>query len=344
MLPDYLQFSGDPSKILNEVLNEINPDYVAVLVDENTCAFCLPLIRWGDCVIEIKSGEINKTLATCEYIWKQMTDLGFSRKSLLINLGGGVIGDMGGFVASTYKRGIRFVNIPTTLLSQVDASIGGKTGIDFYGLKNHIGIFQTPEKVIICDEFLETLPKNQMKSGFAEVLKHALIFDSKYWEKVKNLDISTTRWHKIIAHSVQIKNRIVMQDPKENGLRKILNFGHTMGHAIETERLNTEHHLLHGEAIAVGMILEADIAVQKGLLNAQAFDELKTVLINYFTPPVVPPIESILSHLKQDKKNEGNILKFSLIDQIGNCLWDVPVTFSEIEISLNNYSATTQIG
>lgn len=342
MVPDYLKFSSDPSRTLQEILEDLSPDKVALLVDENTRQYCLPLTGWEGAVIEIKSGEINKTLDTCGDIWKRMTDLGFSRKSILINLGGGVIGDMGGFVASTYKRGIRFINFPSTLLSMVDASIGGKLGIDFHGLKNHIGVFQNPTYVIICDRFLRTLPHDQLKSGFAEVLKHALIFDRSYWEQVKKTDLDTTPWADIIRHSIEIKQKVVEQDPKESGLRKILNFGHSLGHAIETEFLDTRNHLLHGEAIAVGMILEADIAAQKGLLDPSTLTEINETITSYFQTPSVPTLDKLMSHLSQDKKNQGEALFFSLIDKIGNCLWDVQVTRPEIEISLNNYSRAIQ--
>ena len=342
MLPNYLQFSDNPTTALATVLDEMNPDKVAMLVDENTRRDCLPLLNTNAEIIEIKSGEINKTLTTCEQIWTQMTDWGFSRKSLLVNIGGGVIGDMGGFAASTYKRGIRFVNFPSTLLSMVDASIGGKLGIDFGGLKNHIGVFQNPEGVIICDSFLKTLPKEQVRSGFAEVLKHALITDGEYWSKVRGLKLDEANWSEIIRRSVDIKQEVVNKDPKEAGLRKILNFGHSLGHAIETEYLDTDRHLLHGEAIAVGMILEADIATQRGLLDEITLDEIVSAIKSFFETPELPNTETLLKHLQQDKKNQGETLNFSLIDRIGNCQWDVPVTLDEIEISLKNYLLATE--
>ncbi len=340
--PAYLQFSQNPAATLLDILDEIAPDRIAVLVDENTKKHCLPLLNSDLPIIEIKSGEKNKTLTTCDKIWMEMTDLGFSRKSLLINLGGGVIGDMGGFAASTYKRGIRFVNFPTTLLSMVDASIGGKLGIDFHGLKNHIGVFQEPTKVVVSDGFLETLPEDQIRSGFAEILKHALIHDQNYWQTVKKVNLAQTDWSGIIHQSVEIKNKVVLADPKENGLRKILNFGHSLGHAIETHFLDSGVPLLHGEAIAIGMILEGYISTEKKILSKEDLSGMVEVISSYFELPTLPGSDELLTHLKQDKKNQGEVLNFSLIERIGSCKWDVPVTKAEIECALESYSVLTQ--
>ena len=186
-LPEYIFFDTKPQQRVLDLVQKWSPDQIVILVDENTKTHCLPLLEIPHfSVIQIPSGEKNKNLETCRLIWQQMTDLGMSRKSLLINLGGGVIGDMGGFVAATYKRGIRFINIPTTLLSQVDASIGGKLGIDFNGLKNHIGIFKDPDAVILSDLFLKTLDQRQLRSGYAEVIKHGLIWDKAYYESTQN--------------------------------------------------------------------------------------------------------------------------------------------------------------
>ena len=198
----------------------------AILVDENTKRDCLPKLPQLDnsIIIEIKSGEEYKNINTCNFIWKQLTAHQFDRNSLLINLGGGVIGDMGGFAASTYKRGIDFIHVPTTLLAMVDASVGGKLGIDFKDFKNQIGLFNNPESVLIFPEFLETLPENQLKSGFAEVVKHALISDKILWGKLTNTSFESLDWKAIIETSIQIKNTIVLADPLEKGDRKKLNF------------------------------------------------------------------------------------------------------------------------
>ncbi|CAN0054518.1 unnamed protein product, partial [Chrysoparadoxa australica] len=268
-------FIDSPQEALSNIINQLTPDKVAILVDEHTSEHCLPLIEKGKhLVIETQSGEINKNLHTCEFIWRQLTEAGFSRRSLLVNLGGGVIGDMGGFAASTYKRGIRFINFPTTLLAMVDANVGGKLGIDFMGFKNHIGLFNDPEKIMVFEAFLKTLPRRELRSGYAEVIKHGLIMDQSYWETIKTANFPSLDWKKVIQRSIEIKSAVVLEDPKENGLRKILNFGHTLGHAVETWYLNHEKSLLHGEAIAVGMILEAHISMQKGLLNEECFYQI----------------------------------------------------------------------
>ena len=342
VLPSYLKFSNNPASALTASLDVLKPDKAAILVDEHTRMDCLPLLDSDLPIIEIRSGEKNKTIDTCALIWQAMTDLGFSRKSLLINVGGGVIGDMGGFAASTYKRGIRFINYPSTLLSMVDASIGGKLGVDFKGLKNHIGVFRKPTEVVVCELFLQTLPHQQIRSGFAEVLKHALIFDEKYWELVKRIQPESADWSGIIKHSIEIKGQVVEDDPMETGLRKILNFGHSLGHAIESHFLDTEHELLHGEAIAIGMVLEGLISKQRGLLSSMQFEEMMEVITSTYAMVWLPAIDELLVELKQDKKNEGENLNFAIIDQIGHCLWDIPVQYDEIELALKTYSNTIQ--
>ena len=210
---------------LKAALKETDFTQLAVLVDENTRAHCYPLVQAflpEHLLIQITSGEENKNLRTCEHIWEQFTSNNFDRKALLINLGGGVIGDMGGFCAVTYKRGIRFINIPTTLLAAVDANVGGKLGIDFMGFKNHLGFFQDPETVLIDPIFLKTLVPRELRSGFAEVIKHGLIADADYFEQTTAHGLDIENWEAVIAHSVEIKNEVVKTDPKEAGLRKIL--------------------------------------------------------------------------------------------------------------------------
>ncbi|MCP4459143.1 MAG: 3-dehydroquinate synthase [Cytophagales bacterium] len=338
VFPEYLHFSTSPDRTLIEVTEKLSPDLVAILVDEHTKERCfsnlnIPPVQ----LIEISSGEKNKTFTTCEKIWEQMTELGMSRKSLLINLGGGVIGDMGGFVASTFKRGIQFINIPTTLLSMVDASIGGKLGIDFQGLKNHIGLFSDPAAVIISPQFLQTLPREELKSGFAEVLKHALIADLDYWETVKQIDLPNANWDEIIKKSIVIKAAVVSNDPYENGKRKILNFGHSFGHAIETHFLETEQPLSHGEAVAVGMVLEAHISFEKKLLPEHKLKEIEEVIRQYFDLPDLPNLEVLLPLIRQDKKNKNNALNFSLLNGIGDCKYDVEVDLHSLTSALHYY-------
>lgn len=324
-LPEYLTISSTLNADLKRSISNINPDKIGLLVDENTQKFCLPKleIKW-DLLVEIKSGEKEKTLATCQYIWNQLTETGFTRKSLLINLGGGVIGDMGGFAASTFKRGISFINIPTTLLSQVDASIGGKLGVDFNGLKNHIGLFQEPNVVIVHTEFLKTLPERELKSGFTEIIKHALIRDSNQWNYLTQQSFEDLNWNEIIPKSIAIKNEIVNKDPREQGLRKILNYGHTLGHAIETYFLSTSTPLLHGEAVALGIKLENQLAVEAGILDSDSAAEVERYLNSIYSfPKNLPSIENLKEHLMQDKKNDGEGIRFSLMDKLGSCTYDV---------------------
>ena len=319
-----------------------------VLVDKNTEQHCYPLIKDllpKHSIIQIKAGEAYKTIETCGLIWERLTQNNADRKSLLINLGGGVIGDMGGFAASCYKRGITFINIPTTLLAMVDASVGGKTGIDFNGFKNQIGLFSDPKAVFIYTTFLKTLADRELTSGFAEVIKHYLIADAKAFEKLAEAkpSLKALNWPQVVAANVHIKSTIVNQDPQEKDIRKALNFGHTIGHAVESFFLQQDKMkpLLHGEAVAVGLITESYLSVKKGLLTEAQLIRIQQVVINYFELPFieVPFQKSILELLKQDKKNEQNSTQFTLLQSIGNYSIDNPVTEELIIESLNYYNS-----
>ena len=340
-VPFYIHFTKNVDQQLDSCLKLFNPDRIAILVDENTLVHCLPKLSVvkETPLIQINSGEKNKNIETCNIIWQQLTDIKFTRKSLLINLGGGVIGDMGGFVAATFKRGIQFINIPTTLLSQVDASIGGKLGIDFNEFKNHIGVFKDPDAIIICDEFLSTLGRRELKSGFAEIIKHGLIYDLNYWKEIRmNLFSEITNWQYLIKKSVFLKADVIEKDPYESGLRKILNFGHTLGHGIESWYLDTEKDLLHGEAIAAGMIMEAKIALDLGLIKEKYFKEVVNYIDQVFDRiTLFPPFDKIKSLLRQDKKNHGSTIMFSLINGPGSCLFDIKVNDTQIEDAINFY-------
>ncbi len=338
--PEYIKITNDPNKTIDQVIEEINPDKIGILVDENTERDCLGRLDINNHQsIKIESGEQAKNIETCLKIWKGLTEFQFTRKSLLINLGGGVIGDMGGFVASTYKRGIPFINVPTTLLSQVDASIGGKLGVDFEGLKNHIGCFRTPDSVIIWEGFLETLPDRELRSGYAEVLKHGLIWDRVYWENCSQQSLTSVKdWQKILEKSVVIKSEVVENDPLEMGLRKILNFGHTIGHAIETALLNAGKPILHGEAIAAGMIMETQLSKSILGLSRKEADEVVNTILGFFgkLQKLPDPLE-VKALLLQDKKNVGKEVRFSLLSSIGTCQYDQKVPESEINDVLENY-------
>ncbi len=338
-IPDYISFTKDPSESLQNTIESLHPDRIAYLVDENTKKHCLPLLGEIDdeLVIEIKSGEINKNLDTCQLIWTALTNAGFSRKSLLVNVGGGVIGDMGGFCASTYKRGIRFINFPTTLLAAVDANIGGKLGIDFNGFKNHIGIFNDPDAVIICDRFLQTLPERELRSGFAEVIKHGLIYDQSYFVEVSQSSFPNLDWNAVIRRSAEIKGAVVGEDPKEKGLRKILNFGHTLGHGIETWSLNAGKSLLHGEAIAIGMILEAYLAAKKGQLITDDLTLISKYLVATYGKVDLPPLKEVLPLILHDKKNTGSLINYSLLRGIGECSFDDQVDLNWVSEAFSFY-------
>ena len=315
---------------------------IAVLVDENTNQHCYPIIKQflpTHSVIQIKSGEIHKTLNTCEQIWQALTNEQFDRKSLFVNLGGGVIGDMGGFCAVTYKRGIDFINIPTTLLAAVDANIGGKLGIDFNGFKNHLGFFQDPNEVFIDARFLKTLPEKELRSGFAEVIKHGLIADADYFQQVIQNGLNQPNWEAVIAHSIHIKSEVVKVDPREKGLRKILNFGHTIGHAIESFYLETENRLLHGEAIAIGMICEAYLSSK---LLGMAQEDLDTITEHILQ--IYPDLSlekrdftAIIQLMYQDKKNINSFLNFSLLYEIGRAGYDIAVDENDVMDTLFYY-------
>lgn len=330
------------TKDINCVLSSIIDSYdqVVVIVDENTKQYCLPKIEilHGMQLIEIRSGERNKNITTCNFIWQRMTDYHLTRKSVIINLGGGVIGDMGGFVASTYKRGIDFINIPTTLLAQVDASVGGKLGVDFKGLKNHIGIFKNPKNIIINTDFIVTLPKRELRSGYAEVIKHGAIYDDKYWDGIRSTPYDQKiDWQDIVKRSIAIKEDVVRRDPTEKGLRKILNFGHTVGHAIETKLMGTKDHLLHGEAIAIGMIIEGHISHQLSGLPISELFMLTNYIVDNFGFMEIPSLELLMPLIRHDKKNEGNGTYFSLLNRIGSGSWNWLVTEGQLTSAVKFY-------
>lgn len=320
---------------------------VFILVDSNTEVHCLPAVQeaLGDIdydLIEVTPGEENKNIDFCIGIWRMLLDFGAERSSLMINLGGGVITDMGGFAASTFKRGIDFVQVPTTLLSQVDASVGGKTGIDMDNVKNIIGTFTQPKAVFINTEFLKTLEERELRSGFAEVIKHGLIYDRPLYDLVKIAGPAGLT-DEIIYRSVEIKNEVVKEDPFEKGLRKILNFGHTIGHAIESYSLSHDKTpLLHGEAIAIGFICEAYLSSQKNGLTQAELEEtveaIKAVYPGYHIKK--ESYSSLLEIMKNDKKNNGGQISFSLLSEIGKCAYDLYCEEGEIFESLDFYGST----
>ncbi len=320
----YVNFVADAYNKLNTYVAESKPSAIFILVDENTNKNCLPILfqnlEFSENIeiIEIESGEENKNLDTCTGVWNALTELGADRKSLMINLGGGVITDLGGFVASTFKRGISFINIPTTLLSMVDASVGGKTGIDLGVLKNQIGLFSDPEMVLIDPMYLETITERELLSGLAEIIKYGLTYDIKLWDEINSFNtLSINNISNLIHRSVEIKNEVVTEDPKEAGLRKILNYGHTLGHAIESYFLESEtkEKLTHGEAIAIGMITEAYLSGKLLNFPSKEVQFIKEKLLSIYPKAAISSDDypAILELLIHDKKNVGGQVNFVLL-------------------------------
>lgn len=292
-------------------------------------------------LITIKSGDKKKNIESAKRIWSQMLRHSCDRKSLMICLGGGVICDMGGFAASTYMRGIDFIHMPTTLLAQVDASVGGKTGINLNGIKNLIGTFSQPKAVIIDTNTLQTLPKREFTAGFAEIIKHGLIRDKKYFKFVtskKPLEYTKKELMKIITQSCKIKKEIVEMDEKESDVRKILNLGHTIGHAVETLSHKTKNPLLHGEAISIGMNVEAKISCKLDLLSKKDVSIINQALSHAGLPTEIPYSmlsKKILEKIMHDKKNKSGELQFTLLKKIGTVAYDYVINKKTINGFLN---------
>jgi 3-dehydroquinate synthase len=332
---------------LMDIIEKGKYSKVFVFTDGNTSEICLPVFRemlddYSEFdLIETDPGEENKNIDFCIGIWKTLLDFEADRKSLMINLGGGVITDMGGFIASTYKRGIHFINIPTTLLAQVDASVGGKTGIDIDNVKNMVGTFTLPQAVFIETAFLKTLPERELLSGFAEMIKHGLIADKDYYQVLKTSDYKNPD-AQAIFRSVEIKNEVVTTDPQEQNLRKILNFGHTIGHAVESYALsNNPMPLTHGEAIAIGMVCEAFLSHRNSNLTAEELEDITTYITSlYPTYNIVSEsFDDLLTLMQSDKKNEHGQVMFSLLESIGHCEYNCIVSAQDIKESLNYYNS-----
>lgn len=333
--------SANLTNTLKEWLSKQNYSKIFILCDENTSKHCLTALEflWNKAfVFKIPSGEAYKNIETAQQIWSAMTAQKFDRNALLINLGGGVIGDLGGFCAATYKRGIDFIQIPTTLLAQVDASVGGKVGIDFEGYKNQIGVFSLPKAVFIDTIFLETLPERELRAGFAEIIKHCLIADKEMWNEISTLPWKKQDWDTLVQHSVGYKKIIVEKDFQEKNVRKLLNFGHTVGHALESHFLEQKEALLHGEAVAWGMIAESFIAVQKGFIEKEDLDEIQDYIAGQFADSKIflsdKDVEEITQLALQDKKNQSGEIRCTLLSEIGRGIIDVPVAEHELQEAL----------
>ena len=338
--------SNQLEQILSEEIAACKADHTFILTDETTLRLCLPVVSSYACLqgaktITIKAGDTHKDLESISHVWNELQRMGATRHSLLINLGGGMVTDLGGFAASTFKRGISFINIPTTLLSMVDASVGGKTGINFGGLKNEIGVFNNASCVILDTIFLQTLDEENILSGYAEMLKHGLISTEEHWAELMNFDIEKPNLKELgdlVAKSVQIKERIVTEDPTEKGIRKALNLGHTVGHAFESLALQRKP-VLHGYAVAWGLVCELYLSVAKTSFPVDKMRQMTRFIFEHYgrmsiTCDDYPALLELMTH---DKKNTGSDINFTLLGGIGDIRINQTATKEEIEEALDFY-------
>ena len=338
--------SNQLEQILSEEIAACKADHTFILTDETTLRLCLPVVSSYACLqgartITIKAGDTHKDLESISHVWSELQRMGATRHSLLINLGGGMVTDLGGFAASTFKRGISFINIPTTLLSMVDASVGGKTGINFGGLKNEIGVFNNASCVILDTIFLQTLDEENILSGYAEMLKHGLISTEEHWAELMNFDIEKPNLKELgdlVAKSVQVKERIVTEDPTEKGIRKALNLGHTVGHAFESLALQRKP-VLHGYAVAWGLVCELYLSVAKTSFPVDKMRQMTRFIFEHYgrmsiTCDDYPALLELMTH---DKKNTGSDINFTLLGGIGDIRINQTATKEEIEEALDFY-------
>ena len=342
MLPEHIRLTQNPGKELSDFLALKKYSQVIVVTDSNTRKHCYPLIKDSlprHTLLETMSGEEFKNLETCVYLWQKLTDLKADRHAVMLVLGGGVLGDMAGFCAATYKRGIDFILLPTTLLAQADASIGGKLGIDFETFKNHIGVFQQPALTLLFSGFLSTLPEAELRSGFAEVIKHALISDKKLWIEIKSKGLQEQSWDSLLEHSANFKYSIIEQDPTEKGIRKILNAGHTIGHALESYSLKKGRKVTHGEAVAAGLVAEAFLAFEREFISRDHLHSIKSYTKEIFGKLSFKEAEisSIAEYTIQDKKNKGNEILCVLLKEEGSAGWDYTISLQDVNEALSFY-------
>ncbi len=337
-------FFKNPQQI-NADLSLEDYSKVFILTDDIVAERCLPelkdMIRLNSpIIVKINHGEQHKSIETCQKLWGQLLEQNADRKSVFINLGGGVVGDLGGFIASTYKRGIDYIQVPTTLLAMVDATIGSKTGIDFGGYKNVIGTFKESKAVVVNTKFLDTLPEVELKSGFAEIIKHALIADENYWKEIQQIDFTKNiDWDDIVKRSVEIKETIVKQDPFENGIRKALNFGHTIGHAIESYRIKNGLMTYHGHCVVAGMVCALFLSNKKIGLSQSLLRDLSAQLKKWYPDTLInhKMYDELIRLVKNDKKNERGQVMFTLLSKIGQPLVNQPISDQEIIEALDFY-------
>ena len=346
MSPQKVIIADSLEQTLTQAVGECEHDRIFLLADETTQKACVPLIAGFDCLkgaqtIVIGATDTHKTLESLAHVWEELGKSGATRHTLLINIGGGMVTDLGGFAASTFKRGINYINIPTTLLSMVDASVGGKTGINFRGLKNEIGVFNNAASVILDTQFLRTLDQENILSGYAEMLKHGLISNKKMWAELLNYDIEAPDFgllQSMVEESVAVKQRIVTEDPTEQGIRKALNLGHTAGHAFESLALQ-KHPILHGYAVAYGLICELYLsAVKTGFPSDKMHQTVSFIKAHYGKMTITcndyPTLLELMTH---DKKNTAGIINFTLLGGIGDIRINQTATQEEIYEALDFY-------
>lgn len=337
--------SGHLDEDIAAALSDVKPDKAFILADETTAEKCLPLVSGSRGLenaglITIKATDTNKSIESLASVWRELSMNGATRHSCLVNLGGGMVTDLGGFAASTFKRGIKFINIPTTLLAMVDASVGGKTGINFCGLKNEIGVFNNADCVFIDTVFLKTSDKYNICSGYAEMLKHGLISDESHWSELVNFGLADPDLKKLqsmVADSIKVKERIVEEDPHEHGIRKALNLGHTFGHAFESMAMKHNRPILHGYAVAFGLVCELYLScIKTGFPTDKMRQTIAYIRENYgqyaFTCDDYPELTELMLH---DKKNTAGIINFTLLGGIGDIRINQTATKNEIYEALD---------
>ena len=346
MNPQKVEIAENLEMTLTAAIGDCQSDKIFILADETTAQLCLPVVEGFSCLLDaqriiIGATDTHKTLESLAHVWEELSRKGATRHTLLVNIGGGMVTDLGGFAASTFKRGIQYINIPTTLLAMVDASVGGKTGINFDGLKNEIGVFNNAATVILDTQFLRTLDSENILSGYAEMLKHGLINNEAMWAELMNYDIvkpEFSQLRRMVAESVAVKQRIVTEDPTEKGIRKALNLGHTVGHAFESLALH-RHPVLHGYAVAWGIICELYLSVIKTGFPTEKMHQTVGFIKEHYgkmqiTCDDYPTLFELMTH---DKKNVGTTINFTLLGGIGDIRINQSATQEEIYEALDFY-------
>lgn len=344
-----LVFTNHVARTLDQAVELMMPSSVHVLVDVNTEAFVLPLLQAeskavaGATVIRVKAGEMFKNLDSLTSIWKQLGDSEANRNSLLINLGGGVVTDMGSFAAATFKRGISFINVPTTLLCAVDACVGGKTGINFNGLKNEIGMFRDADLAIVSTLYFNTLTSQELLSGYAEMLKHALVCSTELTKKILAYDVTNNNPDtllKLLEESVGVKQKYVKADHEDRGARRALNFGHTIGHAMESLALERKSPLPHGYAVAFGMVGALVLSRMKFDFPSDILNSYVGYVRRYYGAFEIScdDYKKLIGYMHHDKKNDRpDMVNFTLLKAPGEVEINVPVTDDDITAALDIY-------